>query len=90
LPVYLALFLNSPAGRAQSEQAQTGSSGQIEIYPTHITKFLVMLPRQRNGAVDIGWQRQIVAKIDDAVAGRAASAAKVDHAKLLVDAALNG
>src|SRR5262249_41098442 len=33
LSVYATLFLNSPAGLAQSEQCQTGSSGQLHLYP---------------------------------------------------------
>ena len=39
-PVYLAVFLNSKAGKLQVEKYQRGSSGQIELYPFDIKKFL--------------------------------------------------
>jgi restriction endonuclease S subunit len=40
-PAYLALYLNSPAGQMQVEMHQRGSSGQLELYPFDIRKFLV-------------------------------------------------
>lgn len=40
-PVYLAVFLNSVAGRLQVEQRLRGSSGQIELYPNDIAQFVV-------------------------------------------------
>ena len=49
---YAALFLNSPAGLAQSEQFQTGSSGQLHLYPQHFEQFVIYVPRQKNGTVD--------------------------------------
>lgn len=87
-PVYLALFLNSPAGLAQSEQFQTGSSGQLEIYPEHIQQFLIYLPRQKNGTVDIAWQKRLAAKVQTATAAKAAARAKLEEAKRLVEDAL--
>ena len=40
-PAYLALYLNSRAGLMQVEMHQRGSSGQLELYPFDIRKFLV-------------------------------------------------
>ncbi len=40
-PAYLALYLNSAAGQMQVEMHQRGSSGQLELYPFDIRKFLV-------------------------------------------------
>ncbi|MCK5162340.1 MAG: hypothetical protein KAQ72_01415, partial [Desulfobacula sp.] len=40
-PVFLSVFLNSKAGQLQVEKHQRGSSGQIELYPFDIRKFLV-------------------------------------------------
>jgi len=43
-PVYLAVYLNSKLGQMQTEKWLSGSSGQIEIYPRDIARFLVYLP----------------------------------------------
>jgi len=40
-PVFLSVFLNSKAGQLQVEKHQRGSSGQIELYPQDIRKFLI-------------------------------------------------
>lgn len=40
-PYFLMLFLNSLPGQGQSERWQTGSSGQIELYPNQIERFLI-------------------------------------------------
>jgi len=93
LPEYLSLFLNSPPGLAQSERFQTGSSGQLEIYPEHIQQFLVFLPRQKNGALDMAWQKRLVDKVKSATIAKLAARAKLEEAKQLVErslSALNG
>ena len=87
-PVYLSLFLNSPAGLAQSEQFQTGSSGQLEIYPEHIQQFLVYLPRDTDGVVDLAWQHHLAAKVESAALVKSSAQAKLDEAKRLVEDAL--
>lgn len=40
-PVYLSVFLNSLAGQFQVLQRLSGSSGQIELYPSDIAQFSV-------------------------------------------------
>ena len=45
-PAYLALYLNSPAGQMQVEMHQRGSSGQLELYPFDIRKFLACIIRE--------------------------------------------
>lgn len=40
-PVFLSYFLNCPIGQMQVEMHQRGSSGQLELYPNDIGKFLV-------------------------------------------------
>jgi len=40
-PAYLSFYLNSLAGKLQVEKHQRGSSGQLELYPFDIRKFLV-------------------------------------------------
>jgi type I restriction enzyme M protein len=40
-PVYLSIYLNSLAGQLQVEKHFKGSSGQIELYPDEIAKFLI-------------------------------------------------
>ncbi len=40
-PGYLSVYLNSLAGQVQAYKHQRGSSGQIELYPHDIKKFLI-------------------------------------------------
>jgi restriction endonuclease S subunit len=40
-PAFLSLYLNSAAGQMQVEMHQRGTSGQLELYPFDIRKFLV-------------------------------------------------
>ena len=88
-PEYAALFLNSPAGLAQSDQFQTGSSGQLHLYPQHFAQFLIYLPRQKNGKVDMAWQKRLAAKVEASTAAKVAARAKLEEAKRLVEEALN-
>jgi type I restriction enzyme, S subunit len=87
-PGYLALFLNSPAGLTQSEQFQTGSSGQLEIYPQHIQRFLIYLPRTKAGAIDLTWQEKLAAKVETATHARDNAKTKLGEAKRLLEEAL--
>jgi hypothetical protein len=43
-PLFLAVFLNSSLGREQTYRWQSGSSGQLEIYPVDIQRFVVPIP----------------------------------------------
>jgi hypothetical protein len=90
LPPYLSLFLNSPAGLAQSEQFQTGSSGQLEIYPEHIQEFLIYIPCDSNGVIDMTWQKQLVDQIQVAASARDEARERLDKAKRMVEDALMG
>jgi type I restriction enzyme M protein len=87
-PRYLALFLNSPAGLTQSEQYQTGSSGQLEIYPQHIRQFLILLPRTKAGGIDLAWQEKLATKVETATHAREKAKSKLAEAKRLVEAAI--
>lgn len=40
-PIYLSVFLNSQLGQMQVERFISGSSGQIELYPSDIAKIVV-------------------------------------------------
>ena len=88
LPAYLSLFLNSPAGLAQSEMFQTGSSGQLELYPQHIQQFLIFLPRTKSGKIDLTWQETLAAKIESATCAKTEAREKLEAAKGLVEAAI--
>lgn len=91
-PHYASLFLNSPAGLAQSDQFQTGSSGQLHLYPQHIAQFLIFLPRTKTGQIDLAWQETLAAKVETAALAKIEAREKLDAAKRLVEAAvaLNG
>jgi type I restriction enzyme S subunit len=79
-PDYLALFLNSPAGISQSEQYQTGSSGQLHIYPEHVNKFVVFIARHKNGEIDLSWQTNLGEKIRKAAQAKADARIKLEEA----------
>ncbi len=87
-PVYLALFLNSPAGLAQSEQFQTGSSGQLHLYPQHLRQFQVFAPRNANGEIDLAWQRSLANKVLEASRAKEKAREKLEEAKRLVEDAI--
>lgn len=42
-PIYLSVYLNSIAGQLQVEKYFKGSSGQIELYPDDINRFLIRI-----------------------------------------------
>lgn len=87
-PDYLSLFLNSPAGIAQSEQFQTGSSGQLHLYPEHIRQFMIYTPNNGNGHIDFAWQKRLAEKVRKAAHAKSEARAKLDEAKHLVEAAI--
>jgi len=89
LPEYAALFLNSPAGMMQSEMFQTGSSGQLHLYPQHIQEFLIYLPRNQDGSVDLTWQRKLADKVVGASRAKQEAQEKLAQAKKLVENAIN-
>lgn len=88
LPLYLSLFLNSPAGIAQSEMFQTGSSGQLEIYPHHIQEILVYLPHNRDGSIDLAWQKKLADKVVGASQAKQQAQEILAQAKKLVEDAI--
>jgi type I restriction enzyme M protein len=85
LPVYMALFLNSPAGMAQTEMFQTGSSGQLELYSADVLKLIVYLPKTGNGNIDLEWQRKLTNKVIAANEANITARAKIEEAKSLVE-----
>ena len=78
-PVYLAVFLNSPLGRQQAYKWQSGSSGQLEIYPSDIRRFWVAVPeRGTQRAVRERFERAYAAYRRAAREAAAAEAGVVD------------
>ncbi|HEY3931638.1 MAG TPA: restriction endonuclease subunit S [Verrucomicrobiae bacterium] len=86
-PTYLALFLNSPVGLAQSVEFSTGSA-QRELYPKHIQQFLVFLPTTRAGKIDLEWQKKLAAKVEAANSAKQEAESKLAEAKQLVEQAI--
>lgn len=58
-PLYLSVYLNSHLGREQTYKWQSGSSGQLEIYPEEIKGFLVIVPSEHD-------QKAIAAQLQSA------------------------
>jgi type I restriction enzyme, S subunit len=69
-PDYVSLFLNSPAGMAQSLRMQIGSSGQLHLYPEHVRKLLIYVRRNRGGSIDKRWHEQLATKVTQSASAR--------------------
>jgi type I restriction enzyme M protein len=77
-PAYLSLYLNSQAGQMQVETHQRGSSGQLELYPLDIRKFLVW-------AAPDDFQREVRRLHDTAAEAERQSHMLLEQAKLQVE-----
>lgn len=77
-PVYLSVFLNSLAGQLQVEKHQRGSSGQLELYPFDIRRFLIW------DAPDT-LQEEIRAQYDKAISAERESQQLLQQAKRRVE-----
>ena len=67
---------------------QTGSSGQLEIYPQHIQEILIYLPRNRDGSIDLAWQKKLADKVIGASQAKQQAQEKLAQAKKLVEEAI--
>ncbi len=80
-PIYLAVYLNSIAGKYQVDKYFKGSSGQIELYPTDIDKFYVPF-------VNENIQTQIADLVQESFTLKAESELLLDVAKRAVEIAI--
>lgn len=80
-PIYLALVLNSPIGRLQTEKLCTGSA-QVEIYPNDIEKFVVPI-------LDETIQETIASKVLESFALKTESKRLLNVAKEAVEIAIS-
>lgn len=82
-PVYLAVYLNSEPGLMQTDKWLSGSSGQVELYPGDIARFVVYIPSEevQAGVADLvrqSYQARQIAK------------ALLDEARRKVEAMIEG
>lgn len=77
-PAFLSLYLNSVAGQMQVEMHQRGTSGQLELYPFDIRRFLVW-----NAPAE--FQREIRDLHDKASAAATESQRLLEQAKARVE-----
>lgn len=82
--IYLALFLNSPAGLMQTDQRASGSA-QREIYPQEIMKYQIFIPNDRSGKSDLTWQKKLAEKVIAANEAKKSAKQKLQEAKELVE-----
>lgn len=83
-PVYLALFLNSPAGLMQTDQRASGSA-QREIYPQNITGYQIFIPQNKDGKPDLAWQKKLADKVVQANQAKKEAKQNLQEAKELVE-----
>lgn len=77
-PLYLSVFLNSPPGLLQAEKWASGS-GQREIYPHDIARFLIWLPSENR-------QRQVADLVLQSYQARQKAKALLEEAKAKIEA----
>lgn len=87
-PVYLALFLNSIPGVLQSEQIASGSA-QRHVYPKDLKQFIIYLPLDKKGAIDLVWQKKLADKIIRANEAKVEAQAMLEKAKKIVEDLIN-
>ena len=87
-PVYLALFLNSPAGTLQSNSLKRGTS-PFYLYPRDLAKVLVFIPKNKNGEIDTEWQKKLARKVIQATNAKSEAQAMLDKAKKIVEDSIN-
>ncbi len=77
-PLYLAVFLNSPVGLLQTEKWASGS-GQREIYPGDIARYLIYLPSET-------FQLRVADLVQESYKARKKATALLEEAKAKVEA----
>ena len=82
-PIYLAVCLNSPLGLMQTDRWLSGSSGQIEIYPADIARYLLYLPTAE-------LQQKVANLVLASHKARQKAHALLDEAKQKVEALIEG
>jgi restriction endonuclease S subunit len=81
-PLYLAVFLNAPVGLLQTEKWASGS-GQREIYPGDIARYLVYLPSET-------FQQRVADLVQKSYKARQKAKALLEEAKAKVEALIEG
>lgn len=67
LPVeYISLFLNSSIGMTQTVRYQTGSSGQLHLYPEQIRRLLIFVKRDSRGSIQREWHENLASQVREA------------------------
>jgi len=82
-PVYLAVYLNSGPGLLQTDKWLSGSSGQIELYPGDIERFVVCVP---SGEL----QAQVADLVGRSYQARERARALLEEAKRKVEGLIEG
>jgi restriction endonuclease S subunit len=77
-PAYLSFYLNSQVGQLQVEMHQRGTSGQLELYPFDIRKFLVWVAPE-------SFQKEIRKLYDQAAESERRSKELIEQAKSRVE-----
>jgi restriction endonuclease S subunit len=80
--LYLAVFLNTPIGLLQTSKWASGS-GQREIYPGDIQRFLIYLPSD-------GFQEKVADLVTQSYQARQKAKALLDEAKTKIEKLIDG
>jgi hypothetical protein len=88
---YVSLFLNSPVGMAQTLRYQTGSSGQLHLYPEHVRNLWIFVKRDSAGSIVKEWHEELAVMIRSASKKQTHASARLDaiHARIASCVGLN-
>lgn len=81
-PLYLAVFLNAPVGLLQTEKWASGS-GQREIYPGDIARYLVYLPSET-------FQQKVADLVQESYQAHQKAKVLLEEAKAKIEALIEG
>jgi type I restriction enzyme M protein len=86
-PIYLALFLNSPAGTLQSNFLKRGTS-PFYLYPRDLAKVAVFVPKNSKGEIDLEWQNKLAEKIISSSRANVEAQEMLEKAKQMLENAI--
>jgi len=88
IPEYLSLFIESQPGFLQVEKMVHGVSN-FSIAQKDMYNILIYLPKNKNGSIDLEWQKKLANKVIQANNAKSEAQAMLEKAKIIVEDSIN-